>query len=77
MVRKKQKKMVMAKKSRHNLSRKMASLCENMISELIVTLNSLEMKYFSTWTDNHHLGEKNKREREREMAKVERGLNRE
>lgn len=36
--------MVMAKKARHNLFRKMASLCENMILGLIATLNSLEMK---------------------------------
>lgn len=45
-----------------------------LIWELIVTLNSLEIKYYSTWTDNHHLREENKRERERQMAKAEKGL---
>lgn len=43
----------------------MASLCENMVLDLIAALNSLEVKYYSTWTDNYHLREKNKWERDR------------
>ncbi len=54
----KQRKMVMAKKSRHNLSRK-------IVLDLIAALKSLEVKYYSTWTDNYHLREKNKWERKR------------
>lgn len=49
----KQRQMVMAKKSRHNLFRK-------IVLDLTAALNSLEVKYYSTWTDNYHLREKNK-----------------
>lgn len=54
----KQRQMVMAKKSRHNLFRK-------IVLDLTAALNSLEVKYYSTWTDNYHLREKNKWERDR------------